>query len=191
MIVVLSSGQGRTFEALARKLPAGAIGDVISNVETAPVRAKARALGIREQCVENADYPSRALHEDAIFAALQACSSFSVIALLGYMRIFSATALQRIYQRWPQVRIINLHPAPPSLYKGAHGLAHAIAVRAPLWGVSVHEVTEHLDSGPLLAYRPLPVLPTDTFESLRERAHPLEVEAVVETLETLARRSPT
>lgn len=86
---------------------------------------------------------------------------------------------------------MNLHPAPLSLYKGANGLVHALKIRAPLWGISVHEVTAKLDEGPLLAYRSLVVHPNDTFELLRERAHTQEVAAVLEAIDKLSRRQST
>lgn len=188
MIIAMCSGQGRTFEAVARTL-GPVVTDMICDKTDAPVLQRADALGVRAHlCVRNASV-SRQDHEAAILEALQQCTPFSVIALLGYMRVLSSWFLEQVKARWPSVHIINLHPAPLSVYKGAHGLHTALAQRAPLWGISVHIVTPALDSGPLVAWRPLTVFPTDTLETLRERAHPLEVSAVLEALDILMHRS--
>jgi phosphoribosylglycinamide formyltransferase-1 len=188
MIVALCSGQGLTFEAVVRMLGSH-VTDLICDRTDAPVIQRAHRLNVRAQCVARQSYPDRAAHESAIVEALTRCSPFKVIALLGYMRVLSADFLKSVKNRWPESEIINLHPAPLSLYKGAHGLKYAIESRANRWGVSVHRVTPELDSGPLLAYRPLDIFPTDSFQTLRERAHPLEASAVLEAIDILTRRS--
>jgi phosphoribosylglycinamide formyltransferase-1 len=188
MIVALCSGQGRTFEAVVRIL-GSLVSDLICDRPDAHVLDRAQRLKIRSQCVPRQSYPDRASHEAAVIGALNNCSPFKVIALLGYMRVLSPDFLDLLKSKWPETEIINLHPAPLSLYKGAHGLKYAIQSHAPRWGVSVHRVVPELDSGPLLSYRHLEILPTDTFETLRERAHPLEVSAVLEAIDILTRRS--
>jgi len=191
MIVAMCSGQGRTFEALVRFLGAH-VTDIICDRPDAHVLQRAQTLNVPAHCVQRTKDMTRTAHETKILDTLSQCSPFTVIALLGYMRVLSAEFLNELQKRWPHARIINLHPAPLSLYKGAHGLRFALESRAPLWGISVHSVTPELDSGPLLAFRTLDIFPTDTFESLRERAHPLEVSAVLEALDILTqRRSPS
>lgn len=44
---------------------------------------------------------------------------------------------------------INIHPGPPE-YPGAHGLSFAIFDGAPTYGVTVHEMAEKVDDGPIL-----------------------------------------
>lgn len=190
MIVTLCSGEGRTFAAVTR-VRGTLVTDMITNVAAAPVREKARSLGVTERCVPHISYASRREHEEAVFAELKMCKPFQMIFLLGYMRVLSLQFLNNLRAAWPQCSIVNLHPAPLSLYKGANGLVHALKIRAPLWGISVHEVTAKLDEGPLLAYRSLVVHPNDTFELLRERAHTQEVAAVLEAIDKLSRRQST
>lgn len=189
MIVALCSGQGRTFEGVARILGAQ-LTDMICDVPAAAAISRAHSLGVRARCVGRADFPDRRSHEQAVLRALDDCAPFSVIALLGYMRILTPDFLSQIEHKWPHCAVINLHPAPMSLYKGSKGLQHALERRFPHWGISVHKVTPELDAGPLLAFRNLEIFPTDTFEILRERAHPLEVSAVLEAIDILTRRSP-
>ena len=190
MIVTLCSGEGRTFEAV-RRLLGPLVTNMITNIEDAPVRIKARKLGVHEHCVPHAAFASRQAHEQAIIAQLQQCHPFKIILLLGYMRILSEEFLSQVKGLWPDVTIANLHPAPLTRYKGARGLAYALQTHVPLWGISVHEVTPRLDEGPLLAYRTLPVYPTDSFAALRERAHSQEVSAVLESVDLLSRRLRT
>ncbi len=45
-------------------------------------------------------------------------------------------------------------------------------------GVTVHEVTEVVDGGPILEQRRLAVIPTDSPETLSARLRPLEIEAL-------------
>ncbi len=44
---------------------------------------------------------------------------------------------------------INIHPGPPE-YPGAHGLQFAIFDQAHTFGVTVHEMSEKVDGGPIL-----------------------------------------
>lgn len=188
MIIALCSGQGRTFEAVVRILGPH-VSQLICDQVDAPVLRRAQQLGVPAQCIDRKAYPNRKAHELAVVQSLKDSAPFRIVALLGYMRILSGEFLDIFNELWPQAEIINLHPAPLSLYQGPHGLHHAVESRAPHWGVSVHKVIPELDAGPLLSYRPLDVFPTDSFETLRERAHPLEVSAVLEAIDKLTQRS--
>jgi phosphoribosylglycinamide formyltransferase-1 len=190
MIVTLCSGEGRTFEAVTRVL-GSQVTAMITNVESAPVRSKARALGVPELCIPHVQFNNRDSHESALLARIKELKPVRLLALLGYMRVLSPLFLDRFKELFPESTILNLHPAPLSQYKGARGLQFALRSRAPLWGISVHEVTHQLDAGPILAYRHLNVFPTDSFNTLRDRAHPLEVSAVLEAIDILTRRQPT
>lgn len=188
MIIAFCSGEGTTLAAVAEH--GAPITDVISNVETAPVRQVARKLGIREHNIPHTSYSTREEHEAEVLRVLeQNCTSFHMIMLLGYMRILSENFLKTVHSKWPHALVANLHPAPLNLYKGPRGLQHALNRRYPLWGVSVHEVTPELDSGPVLAFRSLCVLPTDNFAALRGRARAQETEAVLESIDIIQRRA--
>ena len=53
-------------------------------------------------------------------------------------------------------------------------------------GITIHYVTEEIDGGAILCQRRCPVLPGDTPETLAERVHALEYEALPATIEQLA-----
>ena len=188
MIIALCSGAGTTLAAVAEH--GAPISDVITNVETAPVRHVARKHNIQDHFVPHTNFASREEHEEAILRVLeQNCQPFRMILLLGYMRIFSERFLSQVKNKWPTVLMANLHPAPLSLYKGARGLNYALSNRFPLWGVTVHEVTPELDSGPVISFKTLTLLPTDTFTALRKRAREQEREAVLESIRIIKRRA--
>ncbi len=71
-------------------------------------------------------------------------------------------------------RIVNIHPALLPKY-GGHGMygrhVHEAVLKAGETesGCTVHQVTEKYDEGPILAQSKVPVLPTDTPESLAAR----------------------
>jgi phosphoribosylglycinamide formyltransferase-1 len=79
-------------------------------------------------------------------------------------------------------RIINIHPALLPRY-GGHGMYGINVHKAVLEsgdcmsGATVHFVDEIYDHGPILIQRTVPVLPTDSPESLAARV--LEVEHAI------------
>lgn len=68
--------------------------------------------------------------------------------------------------RWPKLGWINYHPAPLPEYKGPKETTRAISDRVMEWGVSVHYMDEHFDTGPLIECRRYPLWepPTSEFE---------------------------
>ena len=63
-------------------------------------------------------------------------------------------------------RIINLHPSLLPKYKGLHAVEQALEAREEETGCTVHFVNEHLDSGAIIKQQVVPILPSDTVESL-------------------------
>jgi folate-dependent phosphoribosylglycinamide formyltransferase PurN len=69
------------------------------------------------------------------------------IFLAGFMKVVPAVFIEE----WAG-RILNLHPSLLPAYPGLHSIERAIADRADL-GVSIHEVVEDVDAGPMLCQR--------------------------------------
>ena len=59
-------------------------------------------------------------------------------------------------------------------FPGAHPLEDLLTAGAKEAAATVHVVDEGVDTGPVLASEPVPVLPEDTVDSLRERVHAAE-----------------
>jgi folate-dependent phosphoribosylglycinamide formyltransferase PurN len=104
----------------------------------------------------------------ALLAALRA-HGVDLVVLAGYLKLVPADVVEAYAGR-----MVNIHPALlPSF--GGHGMygirVHqaVLASGATLSGPTVHLVTAEYDRGPILAQWPVPVLPDDTPESLRDR----------------------
>ena len=107
--------------------------------------------------------------EDALLAESVAAVSPELVVLAGYMRVVGPAMLAGF-----PGRLINLHPALLPAFPGAHGVADALAAGVKVTGVTVHFVDASLDGGPIIVQEPVPVLPTDTEETLFERIHAVE-----------------
>lgn len=192
-LVVLASGNGSNFEALVQALP-GYRMELICNVENAFVLERARRLHIRSHSIPHACLPSRRQHEEAVLSCLQKnCQSehLQMIVLAGYMRILSSAFLGDLRRAFPNMRLVNIHPAHLHIYKGAHAYRFACESKAPSWGLSVHEVTEDLDAGPILAAVEHPVYPWETEAELKDRFLPLEHAVLTQTIQGLLSQKVT
>lgn len=180
MIVVLASGEGSNFEALALRFP-GSISGLVSNKPHAGCLLRAARLGISSKLVEQKAELSRAEHEVQVVTAIAALSSakgyppLRLIVLAGYMRVLSPCFFTEVASKLPAgVRILNLHPAHLDEFKGLGGYAHAVKHLYPRWGITVHEVTPELDAGPIVAACEVPVLPWESASELHTRMQPYE-----------------
>ena len=88
----------------------------------------------------------------------------SALVLAGFMRILTRDAVDRFPDR-----ILNIHPALLPAFPGAHGIRDALEHGVKVSGVTVHFVDEHVDHGPIIAQKAVPVLAGDTEESLHAR----------------------
>jgi phosphoribosylglycinamide formyltransferase-1 len=171
-VVVLISGGGSNMLALAdacatADFPAEIVG-VISDKKSAGGLAKAQARGIATFAFERRDFASKAEHEAAVLAALDALSP-DVVCLAGYMRLLSADFI-RPYEG----RIINIHPSLLPLFPGLHTHQRALDAGVRVAGCTVHFVTEGMDEGPVVAQAVVPVLPGDTSDTLAARVLTVE-----------------
>lgn len=122
---------------------------------------------------------------DADLAALVAAYRPDYVVLAGWMHILSAAFLRRF-----PYRVVNLHPALPGQFPGAHAIAEALAAykagRIKLTGCMVHLVPdEAVDAGPILGTADVPIYPTDTLDSLTNRMHQAEHALLVQSLHRL------
>ncbi len=141
-----------------------AIALVLSNRPDAAGLAHARAQGIEALCIDHrAHGRDREAHERAIHAALQA-RGIGLVCLAGYMRLLTPF----LVQAW-RGRMLNIHPSLLPSFPGLDTHARALAAGVKLHGCTVHQVTEVMDEGPILAQAAVPVLPGDTPDRLAAR----------------------
>src|SRR5919112_5253979 len=87
-----------------------------------------------------------------------------LVCLAGFMRIISPEFVRQ-YRR----RIMNIHPALLPAFPGLHAQKQALDYGVKVTGCTVHFVDEHLDHGPIIVQRMVPVLASDTEETLSAR----------------------
>jgi phosphoribosylglycinamide formyltransferase-1 len=170
--VVFISGGGSNMMALvaaakASDYPVEIVG-VISDKTDAGGLAKAAAEGIATFAFVRKDYASKEAHEEAIFAALDTLAP-DILCLAGYMRLLSATFIQRY-----EGRMINIHPSLLPLFPGLHTHQRAIDAGMRIAGCTVHFVTEGMDEGPVIGQAAVPVLSDDTADTLAGRVLTVE-----------------
>lgn len=171
-VVVFISGGGSNMLALAKAagepgFPAEIVA-VIADKADAGGLAKAAALGIPTHAFLRKDFDSKDAHEAAILAELDRLSP-DIICLAGYMRLLSATFIQR-----HEGRIINIHPSLLPLFPGLHTHQRAIDAGMKVAGCTVHFVTEGMDEGPIVAQAVVPVVDGDTADALAARVLTVE-----------------
>ena len=173
---VLLSGRGSNFEAIADSIEAGRleaeIAIVVSNSPRAKGLERARQRGLRAVCI-----PSKAMEREAydrLVVAELRDAQVDLVCLAGFMRLLSAYFVEEFPQR-----ILNIHPSLLPSFPGLEGQAQALEHGVKYTGCTVHFVDERLDAGPIVIQKAVPVLDSDTEESLAARI--LEQEHVAYT----------
>ncbi len=166
-VVVLASGRGSNFEALARAIDAGEcaarIIGLVSDRPSAAALELAASRGIATAVVPLHKGDDRDAWNVELAERVAALGG-ELLVLAGFMRILGPPLLERY-----RGRIINVHPALLPSFPGAHGARDALAAGVRVSGCTVHVVDEGVDTGPILAQAALPVLPDDDEDSLHAR----------------------
>lgn len=164
---VLISGRGSNMQALVEAARAddypAEIAVVISNRSDAAGLDWARENGIATAAISHKSFPDRSSFDARIHAELEA-AGVEFVALAGFMRILTAPFVAL----W-QGRMINMHPSLLPLFPGLNTHDRAIAAGMKLAGCTVHFVTAEMDVGPIIAQAAVPILPSDTPDSLAAR----------------------
>lgn len=175
---ILISGRGSNMASImqaiqSEQLPAAEIAVVISNKVKAPGLEIARQAGIPTQVVPMKDLATGEKKPlelfDAEIVTILNDHQVDAVVLAGYGRIISSVLLEAFTDR-----IINIHPSLLPAFGGVGmvGLAvheAVVTAKAVTSGCTVHVVTETVDGGPILGQAEVPVLATDTPESLAHR----------------------
>ncbi|MGZ4280503.1 MAG: phosphoribosylglycinamide formyltransferase [Gaiellaceae bacterium] len=166
MIGVLVSGEGTNLQAL---IDAGLpITAVASNQGGVRALERAEQAGIATAVFELDDYPDREAR-DAAMAEWLAGRSVDLVVCAGYMHLLRRSFLERF-----PGRVINTHSAPLPQFPGPHPIHDVLAAGVPETAATVHYVDGGIDSGPVIAAEPVPVLPGDDEHSLRSRVQSVE-----------------
>lgn len=174
-IAVLASGSGSNLQALLDACGAGAIDGqivaVLSNVPTARALERAAARGVATEVLPSKGRSDREEYDREVVERLGAHEP-DLVCLAGWMRLltpvflgaFGPTARTRGCPR-----VMNIHPGLLPSFPGLHAPRQAIAYGARIAGCTVHFVDDGCDTGPVIAQASVPVLTSDTEETLAAR----------------------
>jgi phosphoribosylglycinamide formyltransferase 1 len=164
VIGVLVSGRGSNLQALIDEgLPVRA---VASNVAGAGALTRAQRAGIPTAVFALEDFATRGERDQAMADWLSE-HGVELVVCAGYMHLLTREFLGRH-------TAINVHPSLLPAFPGTTPLEDALAAGVAETGVTVHFVDEGVDTGPIIFQEPVPVLPGDTAQTLRERVHEVE-----------------
>ena len=167
-VAVLISGRGSNMTALieAAKAPdcPYAVVLVLSNKPDAEGLTLAAAAGVPTLAIDHRPFgANREAHERALDAALRE-AGVEYVALAGYMRVLTPF----LVEAWAG-RMINIHPSLLPKHPGLDTHRRAIEAGDAEAGCTVHLVTPGVDEGPILDQARVPVLRSDTPETLAAR----------------------
>jgi phosphoribosylglycinamide formyltransferase-1 len=189
-IVILISGSGSNMAAIVaasrqrrwREQHGAEVVAVISNRVEAPGLAWARSEGMATAALDHRAFASREAFDAALMAEIDRFDP-ALVVLAGFMRILTPG-----FVAYFAGRLINIHPSLLPAFTGLHTHQRAIDAGCKVAGCTVHRVTAELDHGEILDQAVVPVLPSDTADSLAARVLTQEHQvypAVIERLMTL------
>jgi phosphoribosylglycinamide formyltransferase-1 len=166
-VAILISGRGSNMQALVNAARAtdypAEVALVISSRPDAPGLAWAKAGGVPTLALDHKLYESREHFEGQIQSVLEV-SGIELVALAGFMRLMTGGFVER----WRD-RMINIHPSLLPAFKGLQTHERALAAGVKVSGCTVHFVRPEMDDGPIIGQAAVPVLATDTAETLAAR----------------------
>jgi phosphoribosylglycinamide formyltransferase-1 len=162
-VVVLLSGRGSNFQAIAEAQLPIEIAAVISNRPQAAGLEYARSRGIPAVALDHTEHADREAF-DALLAEEIERHRPDLVVLAGYMRILSAAFIARF-----DGRLLNIHPSLLPTLPGLKTHERALAEGLKIHGCTVHFVTADLDHGPIVIQAAVPVRADDTADTLAAR----------------------
>lgn len=184
-IGVLASGNGTNLQAIMDGCNRGEIPGrvvvVVSNNPKARALDRARLAGIPAVAMHHRAFPDRDTFDAKLVEILHSYE-VDLICLAGFMRVLGPSFIRQFPDR-----IMNIHPALLPSFGGlgmygdrVHQTVLDSGVRFS--GCTIHFANEAPDGGPIILQAVVPILDTDTAQSLAERIlveeHRLYPEAV-------------
>jgi len=188
-LAVLISGTGRTLQNILQRITVKTLNaEVVLVIASTPgakgLQYAERAM-IPIRVIEKNAFPNQELFSESVFAA---CREFKVdyAVMAGYVKLLTIPADF-------ENRVLNIHPSlvPAFCGKGFYGSAvHEAVIQygAKLSGCTVHFVNNHYDQGPVILQKAVPVLETDTPDTLNDRVFETECDVYPEAIQLLAEK---
>uniref|UniRef100_A0A8D0B5P9 Trifunctional purine biosynthetic protein adenosine-3 n=1 Tax=Sander lucioperca TaxID=283035 RepID=A0A8D0B5P9_SANLU len=153
---------------------------VISNRPGVQGLKRASLAGIQTRVVDHKLYGSRAEFDGTIDRVLEEFG-VELVCLAGFMRILTGTFVKK----W-NGKLLNIHPSLLPSFKGVNAQKQALQAGVRVAGCTVHFVAEEVDAGAIVVQEAVPVLGSDTEESLSDRIREAEHRAFPAALELVA-----
>ena len=174
-IVILISGGGSNMAAIVQAADKNSwekslgvrVAAVISNKPNASglswLHANTNSSKIHTEVLDHTQFVTREAFDAALMSRIDEHEP-DLVVLAGFMRILTPAFVTHYAGR-----LINIHPSLLPAFTGLHTHQRAIDAGCKFAGATVHQVTEALDHGQILAQAVVPVLPGDTANSLSAR----------------------
>ncbi|GAA5798089.1 hypothetical protein HPULCUR_003489 [Helicostylum pulchrum] len=186
-IVVLISGSGTNLQALIDATQQGKLQGniiaVVSNRKNAFGLERAKKAGIATQAFSLKKFKdegkTRVDFDIHVAKTIQEQYHPDLVILAGWMHILSPEFLSFFNNN-----VMNLHPALPGQFDGAHAIDRAFDAfkkgEIKHTGIMVHKVIADVDRGDVILQREVPINETDSLEDLETRIHSFEHQLIVE-----------
>ena len=188
-LVVFISGSGTNLQAIINacqdKILEAQVSLVVSNRKAAYGLERAKAAHIPTLYFPLKSYSdagkTRASYDLDLAKAISPYQP-DLIVLAGFMHIFTPV----FTETFPNT--INLHPALPGQFPGAHAVDDAYEAfkdsKIKESGCMVHIVTPELDAGPVIATATVPFDTEDSLEAFKARVHQAEHQLLIQAIKT-------
>lgn len=182
-IVIFASGNGTNAENIIKYFHSKSnakVDLVLSNKKEAKVLERAKNLNVRTHSFSKEEF----LSKNGVLKILKK-SNPDLIVLAGFLLKFP----EHIIKEFPD-KVINIHPALLPKYggKGMYGnFVHQAVVenKEVETGISIHYVNEHYDEGAIIFQKSVSISKDDTFETVAQKIHELELEWFPKIIEEL------
>lgn len=166
-IAILFSGRGSNLQALIDAVsqsdfPAEVV-LAISNRPRAPGLEIASKSGVPQSVIDHKDFQSREDFDAALDEVLR-MAKVDYVCLAGFMRMLTPGFVND----W-RGKLVNIHPSLLPAFKGLHVHERMIDSGVKIAGCTVHFVSAEVDAGPIIGQAAVPVLPSDSAETLAAR----------------------
>jgi phosphoribosylglycinamide formyltransferase-1 len=170
-LAVLASGRGSNLQAIIdaieSKVLKAQIVAVISNKKESVALERARKHGLPDIFVDPKPFAgqpdSREAYDRALLDVLEQ-RQVELVLMAGYMKIVTPLLVNAYANR-----MMNIHPSLLPSFPGLDVQKKAIDWGCKLAGCTVHFVTEGVDEGPIILQAAVPILDSDTSETLAAR----------------------
>lgn len=180
-LAVLVSGNGSNFQAIVDAIEAGRISNariacLISNKADAFALERAKKHAIKTIVLDHKEYPNRQAYDTAMVELLRQ-HGVQLVILAGFMRLLSPVMIDA----FPNA-IMNIHPALLPAFPGLDAQQQAFDYGVRYTGCTVHFVDNGTDTGPIILQAVVPILGSDTVDTLTQRIHGEEHRTYVEAV---------